>query len=204
MLATDGNRYDLRARLGAGLMARGMIAVLFGVLVLAWPGITLRVLIVSFGLYSLVDGAIALVEAFASRDDPDRWRLAAHGVAGVAAGITVLVWPALTALALLYLIGTWAIVLGATEVISALAVPGARGERALSGLHGLVGVAFGVIMWVRPGAGALALLALVATFAIVTGVTRIADGVELSRRADAAAPGGARGLTSSPGAPAAT
>jgi uncharacterized membrane protein HdeD (DUF308 family) len=181
-METIGRGGDLLSRLGTFLIARGVTAVLFGILVLAWPGITLRALVFAFGAYSLVDGAIALLEASAGAGRPDRWRLVVHGMAGVAAGVAVLVWPALTALALLYLIGTWAIVLGATEVVSALAVPGDGGQRLRAGLHGLVGLAFGLIMWIRPGAGALALLALVATLAIVTGVTRIADGVELRRR----------------------
>jgi uncharacterized membrane protein HdeD (DUF308 family) len=172
------------SRVTTGLIIRGVAAILFGIVLLVWPGVSLRALIVVFGAYSLVDGVVSLVTAFVSTSRDERWWLVLHGIAGIAAGIVAFAWTELSALALLYLIGTWAIILGAVEFVAALSGRGGGGDRFMLGLHGVLGVAFGVVMWWRPGAGALALIALVATFAIVTGVMRIATALQLRKRGD--------------------
>jgi uncharacterized membrane protein HdeD (DUF308 family) len=170
------------SRLTTGLIARGVAAIVFGIVLLVWPGVSLRALIIVFGAYSLLDGVVSLVTAFASTERDERWWLVLHGVAGIAAGVVAFVWTDLTAVALLYVIGTWAIVLGTVELVAALSGRGDGSDRFTLGLHGVLGVAFGVVMWWRPGAGALALITLVATFAIVTGVMRIAAALQLRKR----------------------
>lgn len=173
-------------RLTRGLIVRGCVAIAFGVALLIWPEIGLRTMAVLFGAYSFVDGVVALYTAAVDAPKGERWWLALHGVAGVLVGIAAFLWTGLTALALLYVIGTWAIILGVIELGAALTAP-AEGDRGrlIMGLHGVMGVIFGVVMWARPGAGALALIALVATFAIVTGATRIALGIQLRKGGEA-------------------
>jgi uncharacterized membrane protein HdeD (DUF308 family) len=172
-------------RLRQALVVRGVVAVLFGVLLLVWPGISLGLLVLAFGGYAIADGVLALYAAVTTVPSGRRWWPVLHGIAGIAAGVLVLVWPGVTALALLYLIGTWAVVIGVVAVVAAVTGPGPGTDRWLLGLHGAAGIVFGAIMWARPGAGALALLSLVAAFAIVTGATLIAAGVRLRNRADA-------------------
>jgi uncharacterized membrane protein HdeD (DUF308 family) len=172
-------------RLRQALVVRGVVAVLFGVLLLVWPGISLGLLVLAFGGYAIADGVLALYAAVTTVPSGRRWWPVLHGIAGIAAGVVVLVWPGVTALALLYLIGTWAVVIGAVAVVAAVTGPGSGTDRWLLGLNGAAGIVFGAIMWARPGAGALVLLSLVAAFAIVTGATLIAAGVRLRNRADA-------------------
>jgi uncharacterized membrane protein HdeD (DUF308 family) len=172
-------------RLRQALVVRGVVAVLFGVLLLVWPGISLGLLVLAFGGYAIADGVLALYAAVTTVPSGRRWWPVLHGIAGIAAGVVVLVWPGVTALALLYLIGTWAVVIGAVAVVAAVTGPGSGTDRWLLGLNGAAGIVFGAIMWARPGAGALVLLSLVAAFAIVTGATLIAAGVRLKDRADA-------------------
>ena len=88
-----------------------------------------------------------------------------------------------SALGLLYVIATWAITLGIFEIALALALPLGGGRSLLVALSGILSVAFGVIMFAHPGAGAVALLALVAAFALVTGAMQIAFALELRRDA---------------------
>jgi uncharacterized membrane protein HdeD (DUF308 family) len=173
------------ARLRQALVVRGVVAVLFGVLLLVWPGISLGLLVLAFGGYAIADGVLALYAAVTTVPSGRRWWPVLHGIAGIAAGVLVLVWPGVTALALLYLIGTWAVVIGVVAVVAAVTGPGSGTDRWLLGLNGAAGIVFGAIMWARPGAGALVLLSLVAAFAIVTGATLIAAGVRLRNRADA-------------------
>jgi uncharacterized membrane protein HdeD (DUF308 family) len=167
-----------------GLIVRGVVAIVFAIALLAWPGIGLRALVLVFGAYSLIDGCVALYSAIASPPPGQRWWLVLHGLAGIGVGVTTYFWTGLTALALLYLIGTWAIVLGVMEIGGAFAAPLPGGDRILLGLHGLLGLGFGAIMWWRPGAGALALITLIAAFALVTGMTLIVVAMQLRGRGE--------------------
>ena len=107
--------------------------------------------------------------------------LVVEGLLGVAVGVVVFVWPGLSALGLLYAIAAWAIASGVFEFALTFALPLSGGRSLLLALGGLLSIAFGVIMFAHPGAGAIALLALVAAFAFVTGVMQIALALELRR-----------------------
>jgi uncharacterized membrane protein HdeD (DUF308 family) len=174
------------SRLTRGLIARGCVAIAFGLALLIWPDIALRTMVLLFGAYAFVDGVVALYTAVVEAPRGERWWLALHGFAGVLVGIATFLWTGLTALTLLYVIGTWGIVLGIIELGASLTAPdGDRSVRVMMGLHGVSGITFGVVMWWRPGAGALALITLVAAFAIVTGATRIALGIQLRKGGEA-------------------
>src|SRR5262249_13320305 len=131
------------------LALRGVVAVLFGLLAFVWPGVTLAALVLLFGAYALLDGVAALVHAVAGGAGM-RWPLALEGLVGVLAGIATLVWPGITALALLYLIAVWAIVTGVLEVVSAIRLRQVIDNEWLLGLSGLASVVFGVLLVVWP------------------------------------------------------
>src|SRR3954454_8262492 len=98
------------------LALRGLVAVLFGLTALFWPGLILVVLILLFGAYALVDGVLASIDALrSSRRSTRRRLLLIEGVIGILFGIFALLWPDLTALALLYTIAFWAILTGITR-----------------------------------------------------------------------------------------
>jgi len=84
------------------LALRGFLAVLFGLIALFLPGMTLTVLVLVFGAYALVDGLFAVVSGIRGSGGSRRWVLIVEGVLGVLAGIVALVWPGITALVLLY------------------------------------------------------------------------------------------------------
>jgi uncharacterized membrane protein HdeD (DUF308 family) len=158
---------------------RGVMAIAFGAVILIWPNIGLATLIALFGAFALVSGLTTIAGAFdlPSRGGERTW-LVVEGLLGVAAGTAVLVWPDLSALALLYAIAAWAIAIGIFQTTLAFVLR-AGGRSLLLLVAGLLSVAFGVVMFGHPGAGAVALLALVAAFALVTGVMQIALGLEL-------------------------
>ena len=161
---------------------RGALAIAFAVVILIWPNIGLTALVALFGAFALVSGVASIVGAFAVPSGRSRraW-LAFDGLLGVAVGIAVFVWPDLSALGLLYAIAAWAIASGIFELALAFIVPFSGRRSLLLVLEAVLSVAFGVIMFWHPGAGALALLALVAAFALVTGVMQIAFAIELRR-----------------------
>ena len=161
---------------------RGALAIVFAVVILIWPSIGLGTLIALFGAFALVSGIATIVGAFSLpiRGGQRAW-LVFEGLLGVAVGVVVFVWPDLSALGLLYAIAAWAIAMGVFEIALAFVLPLSGGRSLLVALGGLLSVAFGVIMFAHPGAGAVALLALVAAFALVSGVMQIAFALELRR-----------------------
>jgi uncharacterized membrane protein HdeD (DUF308 family) len=161
------------------LALRGLCAVVFGILAFAKPGITLSALVLVFGAYALVDGILAIVAAISRRGGAPWWALVLEGVAGIGAAAFAFLTPGITALALLFLIASWAIITGVLEVVAAIALrKQLRGEWLLV-LSGLASILFGVLLVARPGAGALAVLWLIGGYAIVFGVLLIALGFRL-------------------------
>jgi uncharacterized membrane protein HdeD (DUF308 family) len=168
------------------VVLRGVAAVLFGVLAFAWPGITLAALVIVWGAYALADGVLALVAAYRVRDQGQPfWSLLIVGLLGIAAGIVTFIWPGMTALLLLMFIAAWAIVMGVFQIVAAIRLrKEIRGEWLL-GLSGVLSVLFGVVMFVQPGTGALAVIWAIGSFAIVFGVLLIWLGFKLKQRAGA-------------------
>ena len=161
---------------------RGALAIAFSVVILIWPNIGLATLIALFGAFALVSGTSTIAGAFSVPFTRGRraW-LVVEGLLGIAVGVAVVVWPDLSALGLLYAIAAWAITLGIFEIAFAFDLPLSGGRSLLLALSGVLSVAFGVIMFAHPGAGAVALLALIAAFALVTGAMQIAFALELRR-----------------------
>jgi uncharacterized membrane protein HdeD (DUF308 family) len=151
----------------------GLASVVFGVMILAWPGISVYALTIVFGAYTLATGIVELGTAFTSRGKEERGWLALRGLLGIAVGVLVFAWPGISALALLYVIGFYAVTLGILAVFGSFRLPLAGSDAASMVLTGLVSIAFGIVIFAKPGAGALAVLAVIAAFALVTGVTEL-------------------------------
>jgi uncharacterized membrane protein HdeD (DUF308 family) len=159
---------------------RGVLAIAFAVVILIWPSVGLTALIALFGAFALVSGVATIVGAFTIPiEGRQRAWLVVDGLLGVAVGVVVFIWPDLSALGLLYAIAAWAVALGVLEIVLAFVLPISGRRSLLVGLGGLLSIAFGVVMFAHPGAGAIALLALIAAFALVTGIMQIAFALEL-------------------------
>ena len=152
------------------LLLRGIAAIVFGFLTWFQPGISLAALILLFAAYSMADGIFALWMALAGRDHDHRWVLALEGLLGIGVGIMTFVAPGVTALAILFYIAIWSITTGVLRIVAAIALrKEIEGEWVLI-LSGLASVGFGVLLMAMPGAGALALLWVIAAYAIMFGV----------------------------------
>jgi uncharacterized membrane protein HdeD (DUF308 family) len=152
------------------LALRGIAAVVFGILALAMPGITLAVLVLLFGAFALVDGVLAIVSAVHS-GGAHVWSLLLEGIVAILAGVAVFVWPALTALILLFIIAAWAILTGVFEIVTAVRLRKAIHHEWALIAGGALSVLFGLLMLARPGTGAVALVWLIGGYAIVLGIT---------------------------------
>jgi len=152
---------------------KGLASVIFGVMVLAWPGISVLALTIVFGIYALATGAVEVGTAFSTKSKEERGWLVASGLLGIVVGVIVVAWPGISALALLYVIGVYALLLGTLAVAASFQLPLDGRDSALTMVSGIVSIMFGVVIFAKPGAGALAVLALIAAFALVTGVTEL-------------------------------
>ena len=149
----------------------GALSVAFGAMILAWPGISLYALTILFGAYAMAGGVVGLVNA--SRVKEGRGWTALSSVLGIGVGLAVLAWPSISALGLLYVIAAYAIAFGVIAMAGAFRLPIAAGDSVLLSLSGLVSIMFGLVMFVKPGDGALVLLALIAAFSLVKGITEL-------------------------------
>jgi uncharacterized membrane protein HdeD (DUF308 family) len=156
------------------LALRGVFAIIFGVLALIWPGITLITLVLLFGIYVLIDGVTEIVTAVKERDQMDKWWwLLLEGIAGVIAGIVAFIWPDITAVVLLYIIAVWAIISGVFEIAAAIRLRREIDNELLLGLAGVLSILFGIVLIIAPVSGALAIVWLIGIYAIAFGALMI-------------------------------
>jgi uncharacterized membrane protein HdeD (DUF308 family) len=157
---------------------RGLVAILFGVLALLWPGATLTTLVLLFGAYAVVDGVVAIVVGIREYGERERWwATLLGGLVSLAAGIITFMMPGITALTLLTLIALWAIVRGVFEIAAAIRLRHVIEGEWLLGLAGAVSIAFGVMMIAFPGAGAVAVIWWIGAYAIAVGLMLVALGL---------------------------
>lgn len=165
------------------LLLRGLAAVAFGILAFFWPGLTLVTLTWFWGAYALSDGIIAICAAFnaSGGDAGPRWWLGLSGIVSVIAGAGAFWYTGITTLALLMFIAVWAIVMGAIQIWGAMALWSAQRHEWLLILNGVLSIAFGAILIVQPGAGALTVVWIIAWYSIFFGCLYIAVAFRLRR-----------------------
>ena len=169
------------------MVLRGIVAILFAVLAFAWPGETLRILTLLFGGYALVDGACMVLAAMGGRRGRhNRWLLALEGIVGMVLGVVVLRAPVTSALVLLYLMSIWAVALGFLRIIEAMLLRKEISGEMWLALSGVVAILFAVSLMVQPRVGALAMIWLIAGYALVTGIFEVLLGIELRHPHDIA------------------
>jgi uncharacterized membrane protein HdeD (DUF308 family) len=141
-------------------------------LTLFLPGITLVTLVLLFGAYALVDGVFNVIAFF--RVASHQWALLIEGVVGIVAGVITFAMPAITAIALLYLIAFWAILTGIFEIVAGIRLRKAIANEWLLLMMGVLSLLFGFLILFAPGAGALAIMLWIGAYALVFGVFLLA------------------------------
>lgn len=184
-------------RLWPVLALRGVMAIIFGLFALLWPGITVFALALLFGAYALIDGVGLLAGAFRHhRGQPvDQLHRLAHlvgGLLGIAAAALTILWPAITVLTLALLVGAWAVVTGIAEILAAIRLrKQIRGEL-LTAMAGITSVVAGALILWWPLSGALVLTVILGVYALVFGAVLLALALRLRRHARVTAAGSDR------------
>jgi uncharacterized membrane protein HdeD (DUF308 family) len=159
---------------------RGVAAIVFGIIAFVYPGLTVAVLVLLFGAWVLVDGVFRVIGAIGHRASDKEWGFdLIIGLVGIIIGFLTFHAPQITALALIIYIAAWALMIGATEIAMAIKLRREiKGEWFLV-LMGLASIAFAVILLWNPLPGALALVWLIGSYAIVFGILGIILGFRL-------------------------
>lgn len=157
------------------LAVSGVASILFGLAALIWPGLTLFVLIVLFGVYAMVTGIVELVAMLrAIGAGTTWWTHLVLGLLGIVAGLVVFAYPGVTALLLLYVIAFWAITMGLVEIVAAFS----SGEFLVM-VAGVISIVFGFVLLSNPFLGALAYVMVIGVFAIVRGLLQLFQAIRV-------------------------
>lgn len=173
---------------------RGAVALIFGLLTVTSPLVTLAVLILFFGAYALLNGILTVVTAIVNRRGEPHWvAMLIGGVLGIAVGIITFMTPGATGLVLLYYIAAWAILTGIFDIAAGIRLRKMITREWVIILSGVLSLGFGIVLVLFPGAGALAVALWIGWYAVVFGFLMIVAGFRLRGW------GRARGASDSPG-----
>ena len=160
------------------LILLGVLAIIVGIIALAWPGVTVLALVILFAVDAFIGAGLQLARAFSSRAAGPVFGYLLLSLAGLAAGVIALVWPGPTALVLVLVVGIWAFIGGCFEIFAAFQSGQTAGTRTLFILSGLVSIAFGVVIFARPNVGAVTLALLFGLYSMIYGFSQITAGIQ--------------------------
>jgi uncharacterized membrane protein HdeD (DUF308 family) len=162
--------FDWMTRNWWAYAVQGLAALIFGILTLVWPGMSLRVMIALFGAFAVVTGVMLIVASFDAAKQQMHWgSLLAVGVLDVVAGVVTWFWPGLTALALLYLVVAWALVTGVVYIVASVEFSDAIPHAWLMTLTGVLSI----VLAADPRDGILSLTLVVGIYAILGGISEM-------------------------------
>jgi uncharacterized membrane protein HdeD (DUF308 family) len=157
----------------SALLWRGLLAVAIGIVSVAWPNITVGAFVILFAVYAFLAAGSDAARAFSSDRAGPVVGYLLLALLSLAAGVVALLWPGLTAQVLTLWIAVWAFATGIMEVILAFWQGQTAGQRAMWALGGLVSIALGVVLALRPDIGAVSLATVFGLFSILAGVSAL-------------------------------
>ena len=149
---------------------RGILGIVFGLICLLTPVFAIEVFVIVFAAYMLADGVFAIAAAWKAARNGERWGLfILEGIVDIAAGVLAALWPAITMVALIWLVAIWAIVSGALMLYAAFTLNADHGRWWLA-LGGIASLIFGALLVIEPLVGAVVLTLWIGAYAIVFGI----------------------------------
>src|SRR6185503_2163055 len=160
------------------LILLGILAVIVGIIAIAWPGVTILALVILFAIYAFMAAGLQGARAFSSRNAGPVFGHLLLGLIDLAAGVVALVWPGPTTYVLVIIVAAWALVGGFAEIFAGFQSGETAGTRAMFIIAGLVSVAFGVVLFARPNVGAVTLALLFGLYSMIYGFSQITAGIQ--------------------------
>ncbi len=171
----------------SAVILRGIISLILGILILIWPGLSLAVFLLLFGVFVFVDGAFTLFHAIGRAQSGQSWVLRMlMGLFGIGVGVVTFVWPGITAVVLVFIIAAWALAMGIVEIVTAIEFHRELTGEWLLAAAGIISVIFGLLLLFNPAAGVLALAILIGIYFVVLGILLLILGFQLPSRTGAA------------------
>jgi|SRR5262245_35228546 len=170
------------------IVLRGVCAILFGLIAWTWPGVTLHTLVLLWGAYAFADGVFAFAVAISGRSARPWWVLMLEGLISFGAAAAAFLYPGITAVVLLWVIAAWALVTGAVEIAEAIQLRKEIEGELWLGLAGLASMLFGLVLIARPSLGALAVVWIIGSYAVVFGVLLVLLGFRVKALKDIVRP----------------
>jgi uncharacterized membrane protein HdeD (DUF308 family) len=170
------------------LILLGFLAVIVGIIAIAWPGVTILALVILFAVYAFMDAGLQAARAFSSRSAGPVFGHLLLALISLAAGVVALVWPGPTAFVLVIVVAAWALVGGVVEIVAGFGSGETAGTRALFIVSGLVSAAFGILLFARPGVGAVTLALLFGLYSMIYGFSQITAGVQVRQLGNSVKP----------------
>jgi len=163
------------------VVARGAAAIAFGIIAILAPGISLLALVILWGSYALIDGGLSLVAAPLKAREGRRWGwLLFEGLASIAAGLLTFAWPGITALVVLTFIAIRAVLGGIAEIALAVRLRDQITDEWRLASAGILSVVFGVLLFAFPRVGAMGLMWMVGSYALLFGLLLVGLGLRLN------------------------
>ncbi len=163
----------LPARCWWAMGLRGLVSVIIGIIAFIWPGITITVIVMLFGVYALFDGTFTVVAALSHREWPRWWVFLIEGILGIFAGSVAFLLPEVTALVLFFIVGFWTFFTGILEIAAALHLPGDMPGKWVLLVGGIVSVLFGIVFLVHPAVLFYMVSWLIGGYALLFGVVLV-------------------------------
>jgi uncharacterized membrane protein HdeD (DUF308 family) len=167
------------------VILRGVVAIVFGVLAFARPLLMSLTLFLWFAAYAFIEGVATLISAAREKEVSSfrRGALIVEGLLGIAVGVVAVMWPASAAVALIWVIGAWAIIAGALEIASAIRLRRVIEHEWMLAMAGALTIVLGLVLLYRPLVGGLAIMWWLGSYAILFGALMIGLGLRLRRHA---------------------
>lgn len=179
---------DLFSKYRRSFIARGVVALLCGLVILLWGGSSLDLLVVSFGIFALLEGILSVAPGL-SKLGGRVYFLLIEGIVGILAGVFTflgpgigrMLWPQVATKTLLILISFWALLTGVAELVGSFRLPAEMKEKWVITLSGLVCLVLGLIILFRSQAGATGNAALIGLLGIFYGLLWLLVGVRVRK-----------------------
>ncbi|HVI28640.1 HdeD family acid-resistance protein [Hansschlegelia sp.] len=168
---------------------RGLLAVVLGAVAFAMPGAAMLAVVLIFAAYSLADGILNIVLAVRGARKGERWGLLLlNGLFGALVGVVTAIWPGITVIAFVFVVGAWALISGALMLGAALSLKISHG-RWISVVGGVASLIYGVLLFAAPDIGALVLTLWMAAYSLVLGAILIGLAFQLRKHRGERTPG---------------
>jgi uncharacterized membrane protein HdeD (DUF308 family) len=162
------------------MLLRGVLAIIIAVISFTLPGITFGAVVLLFGVYALIDGVVSMAGAWHASRKHERWgALVLEGIAGIAAATITVLWPAITALVLVYIVAAWALVTGVLEIAGAIKLRKHIAGEWLLALSGVLSILFGIAVTIVPLAGAFTIAICIGVYEMFFGILMVTLAIRL-------------------------